>query len=154
VDLHSDIEKENEASQQDDHEDNFFELPQTILPKVKKTRSGGEPYIAYSKLIWMTQDDYLNSLEQIASRKEEAAQEEERRRLEGEANRAKKAHEKNENEKARKEKQILVKSRRLHNEAWSAKVVSARGDHSLKKYVPTCANALFNGGLFTLKNGF
>jgi len=66
---------------------------------VKKIGREGEPCIDYSKSIWMTQEDYLRSLEQIANRKEEAAQEKERRRLDRELSKAKRATEK---EKKRK----------------------------------------------------
>jgi len=65
--------------------DNFTELPKVPLPKVRRTTKAGEPYIDYSKSIWMTQGDYLKSLEQIAMKKELAAQGREEKRLEGEA---------------------------------------------------------------------
>jgi len=94
VDLDSDNDNGNEASREEDHQQDFFKLPQTSLPTVKKIRREGEPYIDYSKSIWTMQNDYLNSLEQIANRKEEVALEKERRRLEGDANRLKKAKEK------------------------------------------------------------
>jgi len=42
---------------------------------VKKTPKSGEPVIDYTKSIWMTQDDYVKSLEQIARRKEKAVEE-------------------------------------------------------------------------------
>jgi len=44
----------------------FFELPKNLLPAIKKTSKNGEPYIDYTKSIGMMQDEYLNSLEQIA----------------------------------------------------------------------------------------
>jgi len=41
----------------------FFELPKVPLPNVRRTTKEEEPYIDCLKSIWMTQGDYLKSLE-------------------------------------------------------------------------------------------
>jgi len=121
---------------------NFLALPQVILPKVKRCSRQGEPYIDYSKSIWITQEDYVKSLEQIANQKEAAAQEKERKRLEGEEMKVKKAAEKRQKEIARLEKQTMLISEKRHQAAWSAKAISEYGDklHLLikhHKYMPS-----------------
>jgi len=48
----------------------FFKLPWISLPRVKKIPKKGEPCIDYSKSIWMMKDQYLQSLDHIAKKKE------------------------------------------------------------------------------------
>jgi len=74
------------------------------------------------------QDDYVKSLEQIARRKEDAAEEKHQRRLQVQSNKLKRVAEQREKDQSKLEKQALWTSKKQHKDAWSAKVVVEYGE--------------------------
>jgi len=108
--------------------ENFFELPRSILLAVKKTPKYEEPYIEYTKSIWMTQDDYVKSSEQIAKRKENTAKEKEKRKLEVQSNKLKRVAKQRQKDQNKLEKEDLRTSKKQHRDAWSTKVVAKYGE--------------------------
>jgi len=105
----------------------LLELPRIQLPPISRTKM--EPRIDYHKSILLTQEQHLMDLEDLATKREEAAQEQRRRKLEKEASKKQRA-------------QVCVevaKSKKKHNELWSAKNVRTLGE---KLHVAIRANAV------------
>jgi len=94
-----DSEEENTNKEiPDQGQDNFFRLPHITLPIVKRTPRHGKLVIDCSKSIWMTQSDYLNSLEELANWREATTQEKERKQLKVISNKTRKDPERRQKE--------------------------------------------------------
>jgi len=84
-----------------------------------------EPKIDYQQSILLTQDEHIQKLEKVATKKHEAVEEKKRRRLDFEENKGKRAEEKKQKLKAKEERAALVVSKRKHNKLWSVKNIRA-----------------------------
>lgn len=74
-------------------------------------------------------------MEDLANRKEAAAQEKEKKRLEVSSSRTQKDAEKRQKEALKLERRSLMQSKKIHKAAWSAKAIASYGDklHALIK---------------------
>jgi hypothetical protein len=88
----------------DDSISRFLQLP--IVPVSRFRRgTGEEPLIDYSKSILMTSDSYIDSLEVLAVRRQDATRAREIRKLEAEARKRRREAEKAEREKRKKHRE-------------------------------------------------
>jgi hypothetical protein len=108
----------------DDSISRFLQLP--IVPVSRSRRGTGEgPLIDYSKSILMTSDSYIDSLEVLPARRQDATRARETRKLEAEARKQRREVEKAECEKRKKHREEERAAKAGETAYW--KDVAARG---------------------------
>jgi len=103
----------------------LLQLPQIQLPAISGPHM--EPLIHYHNSILLTEEDHICNLEDVATRRGEAARERERKKLDMEANKGKQAEEKKQKVQAKEDRAEMARSKKRYKELWSLKNVKALG---------------------------
>jgi len=92
----------------------LLQLPRISLPRRSKTHP--QEKIDYHKSLLLTQEDHVNELESLATKRDEAAKERQRREFEKEANKTLRAQQQQQNFAAKQARKAAAAAKKIHNE--------------------------------------
>jgi hypothetical protein len=106
----------------------FLQLPEVVVER-RRRKTREEPLIDYSKSIILTSNDYLQSIEMKAERKEKARKEAELKKLEADKRKDARAAERRQKEAARIQREKDAQAREAFKQKWSADAIRQAGEH-------------------------
>jgi hypothetical protein len=105
----------------------FLQLPQVAV-QGRQRRTREEPLVDYSKSIMLTSEQYLQSMELKAERKEKARREAEVRKLEAEKRKESRAAEKLQKEAEKAQREVDARNREAFKQKWRTNAIRQAGE--------------------------